>query len=456
MRKFSRTASGVTPVAVMAEPIGCPGECVYCPTYAEAPKSYTPDSPAAMRAIRYNFEAKSQTAGRVAMLAEMGHPVDKIELIIMGGTFLAYPSDYQFQFIKDCYDALNGKPSNSLQEAKKNNEDSEHRCVGLCIETRPDWCGEQQILNMLEFGTTRVELGVQILDDDIYRLVKRGHTIADVVKATSLLRQYGLKVHYHWMPGLPGSSPEHDLELTGEMFTSDDFKPDGLKLYPTVVVAGTELENWYNNGTYQPYTMDELVKLMADIKSIVPGYVRISRVMRDLPTKFIVAGCRDLALRSTVRKHMDEIDSNCKCIRCREYGHRAKIGWKFGEPKLKRLDYTAAGGNEIFLTMEDEQETIFGLLRLRINGSYPAKGYKAIVREIHVYGSAVSLGQRKTDAIQHQGLGGKLLQEAERISREEFHADKLAIISGVGARNYFRNEFGYELEGPYMVKKLQD
>ena len=347
MRKFSRTASGVTPVAVMAEPIGCPGECVYCPTYAEAPKSYTPDSPAAMRAIRYNFEAKSQTAGRVAMLAEMGHPVDKIELIIMGGTFLAYPSDYQFQFIKDCYDALNGKPSNSLQEAKKNNEDSEHRCVGLCIETRPDWCGEQQILNMLEFGTTRVELGVQILDDDIYRLVKRGHTIADVVKATSLLRQYGLKVHYHWMPGLPGSSPEHDLELTGEMFTSDDFKPDGLKLYPTVVVAGTELENWYNNGTYQPYTMDELVKLMADIKSIVPGYVRISRVMRDLPTKFIVAGCRDLALRSTVRKHMDEIDSNCKCIRCREYGHRAKIGWKFGEPELKRLDYTAAGGNEI-------------------------------------------------------------------------------------------------------------
>jgi elongator complex protein 3 len=456
MRKFSRTASGVTPVAVMAEPIGCPGECVYCPTYAEAPKSYTPDSPAAMRAIRYNFEAKSQTAGRVAMLAEMGHPVDKIELIIMGGTFLAYPSDYQFQFIKDCYDALNGKPSNSLQEAKKNNEDSEHRCVGLCIETRPDWCGEQQILNMLEFGTTRVELGVQILDDDIYRLVKRGHTIADVVKATSLLRQYGLKVHYHWMPGLPGSSPEHDLELTGEMFTSDDFKPDGLKLYPTVVVAGTELENWYNNGTYQPYTMDELVKLMADIKSIVPGYVRISRVMRDLPTKFIVAGCRDLALRSTVRKHMDEIDSNCKCIRCREYGHRAKIGWKFGEPKLKRLDYTAAGGNEIFLTMEDEQETIFGLLRLRINGSYPAKDYKAIVREIHVYGSAVSLGQRKTDAIQHQGLGGKLLQEAERISREEFHADKLAIISGVGARNYFRNEFGYELEGPYMVKKLKD
>jgi elongator complex protein 3 len=252
MRKFSRTASGVTPVAVMVEPIGCPGECVYCPTYAEAPKSYTPDSPAAMRAIRYNFEAKSQTAGRIAMLAEMGHPVDKIELIIMGGTFLAYPSDYQFQFIKDCYDALNGKPSKTLLEAKKNNEDSEHRCVGLCIETRPDWCGEQQILNMLEFGTTRVELGVQILDDDIYRLVKRGHSVADVVKATSLLRQYGLKVHYHWMPGLPGSSPEHDLELTREMFTSDDFKPDGLKLYPTVVVAGTELENWYNNGTYQP------------------------------------------------------------------------------------------------------------------------------------------------------------------------------------------------------------
>jgi elongator complex protein 3 len=456
MKKFSRTASGVTPVAVMAEPIGCPGECIYCPTYAEAPKSYTPDSPAAIRAIKYNYEAGTQVTERVRTLSEMGHAVDKIELIIMGGTFLSYPADYQYQFVKDCYDALNGNVSSSLEEAKKNNENSIHRCIGLCIETRPDWCGERQILNMLEYGTTRVEVGVQILDDDIYRLVKRGHKVADVITATRLLRQYGLKVHYHWMPGLPGSSPEHDLDLTRELFSNDDFKPDGLKLYPTVVVAGTELENWYNNGTYKPYTVDQLIKLLSEIKAAVPGYVRISRIMRDLPTKFIVAGCKDLALRSTVRKHMDEIDRSCKCIRCREYGHRAKDGWKFGEPQLKRLDYQAAGGNEIFLTMEDEQETIFGLLRLRINGDYPSGGYKAIVREIHVYGSEVPLGEKKTDAIQHKGLGGKLLQEAEKISLQEFNVEKLAIISGVGARDYFRKEFGYEIEGAYMTRKLKN
>ena len=251
MRKFSRTASGVTPVAVMAKPVGCPGQCVYCPTYSEAPKSYTPDSPAALRAIKCNFEAKKQVTQRIKTLAEMGHSVDKIELIIMGGTFLAYPQDYQYQFIQDCYDAMNNSESSSLTEAKNNNEHAVHRCVGLCIETRPDWCNKEQIKHMLDFGTTRVEIGVQILDDEIYQLVRRGHKVADVIKATRLLKEYGLKVHYHWMPGLPGSSPEHDLELTKKLFNDENYKPDGLKLYPTVVVAGTELEDWYKDGIYQ-------------------------------------------------------------------------------------------------------------------------------------------------------------------------------------------------------------
>lgn len=456
MKKFSRTASGVTPVAVMAEPKGCPGQCVYCPTYPEAPKSYTPDSPAAIRAIKCNFEAEKQVTQRIQTLSEMGHPVDKIELIIMGGTFLAYPEGYQYQFIKECYDALNKKKSSSLEEAKKSNENAIHRCIGLCIETRPDWCNEEQIKQMLEYGTTRVELGVQILDDEIYRLVKRGHTISDVINATALLRQYGLKVHYHWMPGLPGSSIEHDLELTARLFSDENFKPDGLKLYPTVVVSGTELETWYQRGDYQPYSMAELVEIMTGIKSIIPGYVRISRVMRDLPTKFIVAGCKDLALRGTLKKRLDEINFKCRCTRCREYGHRAKDGWRFGIPELKRINYRASEGTEVFLTMEDENETIFGLLRLRINDIPPVNGYKAIVREIHVYGSAVPLGERKSEAIQHKGIGSRLLMEAERISAGEFQVNKLAIISGVGARNYFRNEFGYHLEGAYMVKELKN
>lgn len=454
MKKFSRTISGVTPVAVMAKPIGCPNNCVYCPSYAEAPKSYTPDSPAVIRARKFNFQPDEQVLARLNMLKQMGHPVEKVELIVMGGTFLAYPKEYQYDFIKRCFDAMNHRESSNLEEAKKINETSQNRCVGLCIETRPDWCGEEEITRMLEFGTTRVELGVQLIDDAIYKLVKRGHTVNDVTHATKLLKEYGLKVHYHWMPGLPGSNPEHDLELTHRLFEDERFKPDGLKLYPTVVIEDTELEKWYRQGQYHPYTMEELVHLMIQIKSTVPGYIRISRVMRDIPTKFIIAGCKDLALRDSLKKRMDELNVYCHCTRCREYGHRAKDGWKFGEPSLKRTDYLASGGREIFLSYEDAKETIFGLLRLRINEHIPENGYKAIIREIHVYGSEVPLGERKEDAIQHTGLGRKLIQAAERISQEEFGANQLAIISGVGARSYFRNEFGYRLERTYMVKHL--
>jgi elongator complex protein 3 len=439
---------------VMVEPLGCPSNCIYCPTYPDTPKSYTPESPAVIRARHCNYNAAMQVHTRLKSLASMGHAVDKIELIIMGGTFLAYPENYQYEFVKRCYDALNGTDSTSLQQAQSFNETARHRCIGLCIETRPDWCDEAQVKKILEFGTTRVELGVQAIDNEIYSLVKRGHQVKDVIQATRLLKQYGLKVHYHWMPGLPGSNTVHDLAMTQRLFSDPDFRPDGLKLYPTLVVAGTELENWYLQGRYKPYSMEQLVDLMVEIKSGIPGYVRISRVMRDIPTKFIIAGCKDLALRSSLKKKLEHFKVSCKCIRCREYGHRSRDGWKSGKPLLQRYDYMASGGCEIFLSFEDEQETIFGLLRLRINRQIPPKGHAAIVREIHVYGSEVPLGEHKDDAIQHQGLGVKLVHEAERISREEFGASCLAVISGVGARNYFRNEFGYRLENSYMVKDL--
>ena len=441
-------------MAVMAEPLACPGKCVFCPTYLDAPKSYLPESPAVIRARYCGFDPKKQIEKRISTLTTMGHPVNKIELIVMGGTFLAYPEDYQYKFIKSCYEALNQRESSSLEEAKTINETSVQRCVGLCIETRPDWCDEEQIKHMLDFGTTRVELGVQTIDDNIYGLVKRGHTVSDVVEATKLLKEYGLKVHYHLMPGLPGSNPDHDIALTKQIFEDQSFKPDGLKLYPTLVVAGTELEQWYKNFTYRPYSTDDLLNIMINIKSVVPGYVRISRVMRDIPTKFIVAGCKDLALRGSLKKRMEELNVKCHCIRCREYGHRSKQGWKFGEPSLKRIDYPASGGHEIFLTFEDENETIFGLLRLRINTDPNSKGHYATVREIHVYGSEVPIGVQGGIAIQHKGIGNNLFREAERIARDEFNAKNMAVISGVGARDYFRNEFGYELEDAYMVGNL--
>jgi len=444
----------VTPVAVMGKPTGCPGECIYCPTFPDAPKSYTPESPAVLRAKMCNYEPRRQVEERLRILLDMGHPADKVELIVMGGTFLAYPKDYQYRFVKDCYDGLNGNESPSLEAAKQRNEIAEHRCVGLCIETRPDWCREEEIKRMLEFGTTRVELGVQTLGDDIYRLVKRGHNVAEVVRATKLLKDHGFKVYYHWMPGLPGSSPERDLELSRELFDDDNFRPDGLKLYPTLVIAGTELEAWYRDDRYQPYPMDEMVGLMISIKTKVPGYVRIPRVMRDIPSKFIVAGCKDLALRSALKKRMGEIGIRCNCIRCREYGHRMRDGWKIREPNLIRRDYEASGGKEVFLSFEDEEETVFGLLRMRVGSSAVGNGDLAMVRELHVFGSEVPLGEKWSGTAQHRGLGGDLLKEAERIARDEFRARKMAVISGVGAREYFRSEYGYELDGDYMVKEL--
>jgi elongator complex protein 3 (tRNA carboxymethyluridine synthase) len=454
MKKISRTISGVTPVAVMGKPVGCPGECIYCPSFPDAPKSYTPESPAVLRAKLFDYDPKRQVEQRLRILMDMGHPADKVELIVMGGTFLAYPRQYQYQFIKDCYDALNRCKSENLEQAKKANETAANRCVGLCIETRPDWCREQEVNSMLEFGGTRVELGVQTLDDDIYRLVKRGHNVGEVIRATKLLKDYGFKVYYHWMPGLPGSNPVHDLELSRRLFDDDNFRPDGLKLYPTLVIAGTELEKWYEEGRYQPYPMDELVDLMIGIKTNVPYYVRIPRVMRDIPGKFIVAGCKDLALRSALKKRMQEIGVNCKCIRCREYGHRLRDGHKIGEPRLKRMDYQASGGREVFLSFEDDDATIFGLLRMRISSPEVDNGDLVMVRELHVFGSEVPLGEKYTDGAQHKGMGLELLKEAERIAREEFRTPRIAIISGVGAREYFSSECGYELDGAYMVKKL--
>jgi elongator complex protein 3 len=384
---------------------------------------------------------------RLKTLAEMGHALDKIELIIMGGTFLSCPRDYQYQFINDCYDALNGISSNSLDEARKLNENAEHRCVGLCIETRPDYCGEEEIRSMLDFGTTRVELGVQTLDDEVHCLTKRGHGIAEVISATRLLRDYGFKVYYHWMPGLPGSTPGHDLELTRQLFADERFRPDGLKLYPTLVIRGSELESWYRDNRYRPYGDEEMIDLLIAIKTLIPKYVRISRLMRDIPSKFIIAGSRDLALRGTIRKEMGQTGLHCSCIRCREYGHRLRDGWAIGEPRLTRMDYETWGGKEVFLSYEDENETLFGLLRLRINGE------KAVVRELHIFGPEVPVGGRLERAAQHHGLGENLLREAERIAGEESRDDRLSVLSGIGAREYYRS-LGYNLENAYMVKEL--
>ncbi len=453
MKKATRTISGVTPLPVMVKPLPCPGECVYCPSEPSVPSSYTLGSPAALAARKHGYDPAKQVQGRLGILERMGHPTDKVELIVLGGTFLACPPQYQYDFIKSCFDALNGEASRTLEEAHRANENGARRCVGLCIETRPDWCGPDEVQRLLDFGVTRVELGVQTLDDGVYRLVRRGHQVKEVIQATKLLRDNGFKVYYHWMPGLPGATAEEDFQIFQRLFHDQEFRPDGLKLYPTLVVEGTELENWYREGRYTPYPEEELMDLLARTKACTPKYVRISRVMREIPEKFIVAGTKTSSLREEVRQRMKESGLQCQCIRCREYGHRLKQGWKMGKPELKRLDYQASEGREIFLSFEDEKETLFAILRMRISANGTNGNGSALIRELHVFGPEVPLGRQNADAAQHKGLGQALLEQAERIAAEEFGSDKMAILSGVGARGYYA-EMDYHLEKPYMVKRL--
>ncbi|APV44285.1 elongator complex protein 3 [Dehalogenimonas formicexedens] len=456
MKKLTRTISGVTPVAVMSRPAPCPGRCVYCPDFSDTPRSYTPHSPAVMRAVRYDYDPGAQVKARLRILSDMGHPTDKVELIVMGGTFLATPVDYQNSFIKSCFDALNGSTGVSLEDAQKTNELSANRAVGLCIETRPDYCGDAEIERMIKWGTTRVELGVQTLDDNVYRLINRGHDVSAVIGATARLRRAGLKVHYHWMPGLPGSTPENDLAMTKRLFNDPNFQPDGIKIYPTMVIENTELEKWQREHRYEPYNDETMIKLIAEMKINVPPYVRISRVLRDIPSEYITGGLKN-SLRDGVKSILQAQGLNCQCIRCREFGHRKTRN--FTELVLRRREYEASGGKELFLSIEDETDTLFGLLRLRIQDQEPDNLQHiseriAIVRELHVYGPELQFGEKGRNSAQHRGIGRQLLQVAEKIALNEFGMEYIGILSGVGARNYYR-EHGYEFRSGYMIKQLK-
>lgn len=447
MRKPTKTISGVTPIAVVIAPRKCKhGTCLYCPSL-NVPQSYTPKSPAIMRAKALNYDAFKQVKSRIGAFRAMKHPTDKIELIIMGGTFLSYPIKYQYDFIKACYDALNGKKSKTLEEAKKLNEKAKHRCVALCIETRPDVCDKSEIKRMLEFGCTRVELGVQAIDDKIYRLIKRGHTIKDVIDATRRLKDAGFKVGYHLMPGLPGSSFKKDIEMFKKIFASEDFRPDQLKIYPCQVIRGAELERIYEKGQYEPYTNEELVKLLIEFKKITPCYCRIMRVMREIPPEYLLAGTTRIDLRKVVAEEMKKQGLKCQCIRCREIGFALLKGDKIDNHlRLNKIEYRASQGKEFFIEIINKDDIIFGLIRLRI----PNKSNEFYVRELHVYGPAVEIGKRgKT---QHIGFGRQLMQEAEKIAKAN-KIKKIKVISGIGVREYYK-ALGYKLEGNYIVKKI--
>ncbi len=449
-KKPVRTISGVTPLTVVLKPKKCDhGTCIYCPGGDFVPQSYTDKSPAIMRAMALKFDPYEQVKARLKTLKLMNHPTDKIELIILGGTFLQYDLDYQYDFVKKCFDALNGKDSKDLKFAQRLNEKSEHRCVAMCIENRPDNCSVEEIKRMREFGATRVEIGVQNPDDQIYKKINRGHNVKDVVGATERLKNAGFKVGYHIMPGLPYSNYEKDLENFKKIFSDSRFRPDQLKIYPCQIVESSALAKVYKKINYKPYDYETTKKIISEIYKIIPEYCRIMRVMREIPEEKMVFDSLKLDLRRDVEGDLKKKGVKVNEIRMREIGFNLK-GLNL-DLNLRILEYEASGGKEFFIEAVNKDNILFGLLRLRFPNRVDLKELEgcALVRELHVYGQSLKLGE-KGEISQHKGLGKMLMKKAEEISKDAGYK-KIAVISGIGVREYYK-KLGYKLKGSYFVK----
>ncbi len=438
-RKPTREMSGVSVIAVMCKPHKCPGNCSYCPKGDDAPQSYTGFEPAAMRAKRNNYDSYKQVIDRLKQYKATGHDTSKIEVIVMGGTFLSTPISYQEEFIKGIYRALNNTRTNDLEQLKKENEKAKHRCVGITFETRPDVCGKEEIINMLRYGGTRCELGCQSIYDEVLNKINRGHTNNDTINAIKRLKDYGFKVDLHVMIGLPGSTPEMDVNMFKELYSNPNYMPDGVKIYPTLVMKGTRLYDDWINGDYKPLTNNQAINIIARALELTPPWVRIKRVMRDIPTTIISAGPNKSNLRELAWRVMKK---ECDCIRCREVGRKRNAE----SAELFVRDYNASGGREFFISYEDPKtNALIGFARLRL-------GLKAWLRELHVYGRTTPIGDKGFNW-QHKGYGTKLLRKAEELALISGY-DKLIVISGVGVRGYYKSR-GYYQDGYYVSKDLK-
>jgi elongator complex protein 3 len=497
--KPMRTMSGVSPLALMTAPFACPhGKCVYCPggpdsPFGNVPQSYTGKEPSTMRGIRNFYDPYLIVFNRLEQFIVTGHVPQKTEIIVQGGTFPALPEKYQEDFITYALKGMNDfgemfyknevdmekfmsffelpggvgdsvrtkhihekelqlKGTTTLEAEQLRNESAKIRCVALCIETKPDWCFEPHIDGMLRLGTTRVEMGVQCLREDVMKMTHRGHTLQDAVKATKLMRNSLLKIGYHMMPGLPGMTKQMDAEDYKELFTNSDYMPDAIKIYPTTVLKGTGLYGLWKAGKFQPLSSEDAADIIVEAKKWVPKWCRIMRVQRDIPSTVIDAGPNLTNMRQLVEQKLKEKGVKCRCIRCRE-PREHQIDWS--SVKLLRENYNASGGKEIFLSFEDvKNDLLLGFCRLRIvPESHRSEITKnsAGIRELHVYGQAVPLGEH--GEVQHKGLGKQLMAEAERIAKEEFSCKKMLVISGIGAREYYY-KLGYKLDGPYVSKEF--
>lgn len=454
-RKPSRTLSGVAIVAVMTAPSRCPhGRCTYCPGGVDlrAPQSYTGEEPSALRGAQFGYDARAITEHRLATLESLGHPTSKVEAIVMGGTFPAQPAAYRESVFRGIYEGLNGARSPSLAEAQAANEQARRRLVSLTVETRPDWCGEGVLPGLIDSGVTRVEIGVECLQDAVLERVGRAHGSDDVRRATVAARERGLKVAYHWMLGLPGMDPERDLADFARLFDDPAYRPDMLKIYPTLVLPGTPLFDDWTRGEYVPYDTETAAALLARMKALVPPWVRIQRIQRDIPARLIAAGVRTSNLRQLALERLRATGADCRCLRCREVGRRATPA--VDRFQLGRRRYPAADGVEEFLSFEDPgSDTVAGFLRLRLPGLRTEDPIAPVVREVKVLGTEVAIGATSgaSREVQHRGFGRALVAEAESVTADAGF-DRLAILSAVGSRPYFAR-LGYQREGAYMVKR---
>lgn len=448
-----RSQSGILPFAVMTKPYLCPGQCTYCPLELGMPKSYLSDEPAAQRAKQLDFDPYQQVTTRLKQLHLTGHIADKIEIIIVGGTFSAYPNEYRTEFVKSIFDALNGNTSKDIYQAHQNNLTSPHRVVGLSIETRPDWLTEKEIVFLRTLGVTKIQLGVQAFDEKILARIKRGHTLDAVATATQNLRNSGFKICYHFMPNLPGSTPEHDIEMAKIMYTDPRFIPDYVKIYPCAVIPSTELHRQFEAKEYIPYSDEKLINTLLEIKKITPKTVRIDRLVRDISKKWVVSGPLNTNIRQQLQTTLKSQGIYCKCVRCRE----VKQETHSSNLHLDQFCYKTLGGTEYFLSFVDNENRLYSLLRLRLPDSdqkslFPELSNAAIIREVHTYGRVVALDDLQTGASQHQGLGKKLISTAESIARYKGYS-KLAVISAIGTIPYYQ-KLGYQTEGLYQTKEL--
>ncbi|MGA2111714.1 MAG: tRNA uridine(34) 5-carboxymethylaminomethyl modification radical SAM/GNAT enzyme Elp3 [Anaerolineales bacterium] len=451
-----RTLSGVATITVLTKPYPCPGECLFCPTDARMPKSYLHDEPGAMRAEQHHFDPYEQTAARLESLEAVGHPTGKVELLILGGTWTAYPRDYQARFVQRCLDALNGGESSTLAEAQERNAQATRRNVGLVIETRPDRITPAELRWLRSLGVTKVQIGVQSTQDRILELNQRGHTLADTRQAFRLLRAAGFKIQAHWMPNLLGADEHSDRADFAALWSDLDLRPDELKIYPTSLLRDSKLFTSWERGEYHPYSFEQLIELLVTIKPTIPRYCRVSRLVRDIPAHHVVAGNRRSNLREEAQRVLASRGLRCQCIRCREIR---------GQPvrredlRLEELVYRTGGAEEHFLSFVTCQDRLAGYLRLSLPHEpgerlgWPDLREAALIREIHIYGQSLEVGDPGSQgAAQHVGLGSELLSNAETLARRRGYT-RLAVISAIGTRGYYA-ERGFLPEELYQVKPL--